>query len=392
MTAKGRIEELDVLKGIAIILMVLGHSGFPETRFLFLFHMAVFFIASGWTHSQGSEASLRSVGSFIRKKIIRLWLPFFVWQTVFVLLNNWFLRINILTDNPELFAYTDPMRVMKLSSLDTAMTLRDMGKGVLRAAAFFSRTKMGGTLWFLQALFLISIAFCIVNCIADKLRWNRTAVQAAVSAAALVLGWAVGKSLVTLHGIDLYRYARTLSCYHLYFLGTLARQRSEWFFHRDRKRHAAVLLVSFAVLTVMNLFQNKLITTPNVYISIDLANNDFPNPLFLLAATAAGWMFLCSLSCLAMKTPLKGFLILLGKNTMSVMIFHYLAFKIVSAAAILLHGLPWFTLAAYPYLYGEHGLWWAAYTAAGVLVPLLIGVLYHRVRDRAAQTLRAGRA
>lgn len=40
-----RITEIDVIKGICIILMVVGHSGSPITKWIYLFHMAVFFVA-----------------------------------------------------------------------------------------------------------------------------------------------------------------------------------------------------------------------------------------------------------------------------------------------------------------------------------------------------------
>ena len=39
------------MRGIGIVLMVLGHSGFPGTDFIYLFHMALFFMLSGWLFS-----------------------------------------------------------------------------------------------------------------------------------------------------------------------------------------------------------------------------------------------------------------------------------------------------------------------------------------------------
>ena len=46
-----RIEWLALSKGIAIILMVLGHTSLPDflSRFIWAFQMPLFFIASGWT-------------------------------------------------------------------------------------------------------------------------------------------------------------------------------------------------------------------------------------------------------------------------------------------------------------------------------------------------------
>ena len=62
-----RNQWVDVAKGIAIILMVLGHTAIPDSlsRFIYSFHMPLFFIASGmmttWTKY--------SVKKFVYKKI-----------------------------------------------------------------------------------------------------------------------------------------------------------------------------------------------------------------------------------------------------------------------------------------------------------------------------------
>ncbi len=34
--------KIDILKGIAILLVVIGHTGFAGTRYIYIFHMAVF--------------------------------------------------------------------------------------------------------------------------------------------------------------------------------------------------------------------------------------------------------------------------------------------------------------------------------------------------------------
>ena len=43
-----RIEELDIVKALGIICMVAGHSDAPFTHFIYLFHMAIFFMAAGF--------------------------------------------------------------------------------------------------------------------------------------------------------------------------------------------------------------------------------------------------------------------------------------------------------------------------------------------------------
>lgn len=46
--AKQRDTVLDAMRGIGIVLMVVGHSGFGGSDFIYLFHMALFFMLSGY--------------------------------------------------------------------------------------------------------------------------------------------------------------------------------------------------------------------------------------------------------------------------------------------------------------------------------------------------------
>lgn len=104
-TNQDRIPEMDILKGIAIVLVVVGHTKVPGNSFIYLFHMAVFFIASGYFYSDKSSESLRAVWKFTKKKIRSLWLPFSIGISVFTILNNFFIRVGILTNNTGIYDY-----------------------------------------------------------------------------------------------------------------------------------------------------------------------------------------------------------------------------------------------------------------------------------------------
>lgn len=80
MTNKFRLKWLDIAKGIAIILMVIGHTSIPSTlsRFIFAFHMPLFFIASGWTTNW---AKLNFVG-FVRRKFTSIMIPFIYYSAI----------------------------------------------------------------------------------------------------------------------------------------------------------------------------------------------------------------------------------------------------------------------------------------------------------------------
>lgn len=69
-----RNPVIDVVKGIAIIMVVWGHTVWtagdkPETNFIYLFHMALFYIASGYTYKNDYEESFKSVLLFIKKEL-----------------------------------------------------------------------------------------------------------------------------------------------------------------------------------------------------------------------------------------------------------------------------------------------------------------------------------
>ena len=63
-----RDSSIDILKGLAIILVVYGHT-WPFCRnFIYLFHMAVFMMASGYCFSCRIE-TVNEYRSYILKKL-----------------------------------------------------------------------------------------------------------------------------------------------------------------------------------------------------------------------------------------------------------------------------------------------------------------------------------
>lgn len=84
MNKNKRNQWLDIAKGLTIILMVLGHTSIPEifSRFIWSFHMPLFFIASGWTTNWGKY----SFGEFMVKKSKNIMLPFVVYSTIILLI------------------------------------------------------------------------------------------------------------------------------------------------------------------------------------------------------------------------------------------------------------------------------------------------------------------
>lgn len=131
MNKGNRKHWIDISKGIAIVLMVLGHTSIPDTlsRFIFAFHMPLFFMASGYT----SNWDKYDVCYFIRHKIRTILLPFTLYSIVVAI-------------------------VMEVMQEQDVMALLKNGWG-------------GYALWFVPVLFLASVTARLVR-IAQRL-WIR---------------------------------------------------------------------------------------------------------------------------------------------------------------------------------------------------------------------------
>lgn len=74
-----RIIELDIIKGILIIFVILGHSYISFSRSIFWFHMPAFFIVSGYAYNLPPEIE---IVKWIRKNVRRLMIPYLTYAAL----------------------------------------------------------------------------------------------------------------------------------------------------------------------------------------------------------------------------------------------------------------------------------------------------------------------
>lgn len=53
-----RIEWLDVIKALGIMLVYFGHAHVPGNRYIYMFHMPMFFIISGFCWNEEKNRSM----------------------------------------------------------------------------------------------------------------------------------------------------------------------------------------------------------------------------------------------------------------------------------------------------------------------------------------------
>ena len=137
LNLKIRNPILDLMKGIAICLVVLGHHENILTNYIYSFHMPLFFLLSGIVHK--NEENLKY---FVKKKIKNLLVPYFLYSiSLFII---WF--------------FIGKHYGMALKE---EISTKSVLLGIIYSANLGERISLNvvGPLWFLPCLFIVEILF-----------------------------------------------------------------------------------------------------------------------------------------------------------------------------------------------------------------------------------------
>ena len=157
---KQRNNIIDYIKGIGIVFMVMGHAGAPFTSFLYLFHMAIFFIASGYCYNKDNASNGQDTLNYIVRKIRNLWLPYVLWMTIFSVTHNLCIKHNIYTNNPRIFEYLSGSYIRTTEF----WSFTQIVENIIKACLLRGDTRgLAGAFWFLATLLEISVFYNIVE-------------------------------------------------------------------------------------------------------------------------------------------------------------------------------------------------------------------------------------
>ena len=145
---------IDIGKGIAIILMCVGHSyvcTFLDT-FIYLFHMAFFFMMSGYFFR---EKNLANPKTFVWKRIKGLYFPFVKWGFIFVVFHNVFTTLGINSKEAGFYSMKDIAY-----------------KAFTTNTRFIPTEECMGSYWFFACLFFVSLLSFAVFYVNRKSRYK----------------------------------------------------------------------------------------------------------------------------------------------------------------------------------------------------------------------------
>ena len=364
-----RIDWLDIAKRLGIILMVIGHSGGPFTKFIYLFHMALFFIISGYLYSEIASTDNKSICKYILRKIKSLWMPYFVWTSLFVMLNNIFIKIGVYTCQS---IYDKNGIVVAGIPSHNFISIKQCVLQILDAFKYHTGTEMGGAFWFVTILFYSSIMFCICDFIFARFLGKDKIVGHVLCAYVclllfwnnLVVDWCYTKVLV---GYFLMSVGYVFKCIEL----NVRNLGGMWGGICSHRKNFIVALIAVVILIIATKFG-----------SIELSINQIHNPWFFVVVSIAGWFFICSIAKLvASSIALSKVLAYIGKNTWSIMALHFLSFKLINYIYLRLYDLPFYYLASFPTIANKTSGWWLVYSVCGVVLPLVCNFCFKRIKD-----------
>ena len=107
---------------------------------------------------------------------------------------------------------------------------------------------------------------------------------------------------------------------------------------------------------------------------IDLAVGLMKSPTLYIIASLCGWFMVYSISIFISRVKIGDFIAYVGKNSLSVFILHFAAFRLFSLLYIRLNSLSLAKIEKFPVI---NNSLWLFYSICGIVIPLLLAVTYH---------------
>lgn len=342
---KNRNKVLDIIKGIGIILIVIGHTGSPMTNFVYLFHLNLFIIIAGYLWKDEIVSDFQSLKLYIIKKIKRLYVPYVMCNGIAVILNNLFIDIGVYSlKNNHYF-----------STSETIIRL-------VKVFLFNNDTELFGAMWFLRLIFSISVTYAIISYCLKKIRIKKMLIcKIIISISFMILGFWLTNNKIDLIIIDIPMF----TCYIFFEIGRILNNIKNNI--KDIYRIIIAILL-FGILYILN-----------NYGKIEISKNIYTNITFFFTVSILGWFFIYEIAYLISKTKLKYLSFIfsyLGENTMAIIKGQFIAFKILS---LLISLIVYQTINFDRYNYNYV---WILYTLFGIFIPILSDFIIKKIRER----------
>ncbi len=329
--------------------MVIGHSGCPQAifRFVYLFHMPLFFFCSGIFYKEMS--SKVSIGTYLKKRIIGLYVPFVKWSVSFLILHNLFMEVGVYNAN---YGFEGGSAFYTLSEI-----IQRLCKILFSMNGY---EELLGGFWFIRSLFVSCLLIVIVSLIVRHSFKYKYWI--------ICLFFLFFTILIRRISPDI-EFWREISMGCLgtlfYILGYLLMPYSKFWLNR-----CSVLLLCFSLIFFFYYFKNG--------ISMGCGYNKVI-PFSLSAISGSLLTIYMSKQIEDINSQIKCVLYYIGNHTLVILALHFLSFRFVSYIITIVYGVDIIHVAEHPVIKNVgalHSYWWVIYSVSGITIPLLLNRLW----------------
>ncbi|WP_158589727.1 acyltransferase family protein [Flavobacterium sp. 120] len=319
-----RLNSIDIAKGIAIILVVIGHTSthLGIEKVIYQFHMPLFFILSGFFYQ---DNYIKAPLVFLLVSLKRLYAPFVI----------------------------NGLRLFFIGLLMTYLILGSTGFSFLGGLKYIlliilglnSPQFGGGAFWFLRALFMVRFLYLFIILFSNKI--ENTSLKNCIVFMSVFIFLIIGYKTQFPYSIS-----SSFIALFFYYMGNLYAKNQKYI------NLNGFLLIPAIAFVIGSSYIN----------TVDLAYNTYTYfSLFILSSICGTYVILF----VSEKIKQNYILEYIGQKSLSIMIFHFLSFVTINLVIVLLFDLPIERILDYPTI-KEYRWWWLLYSAVGVIAPLFI--------------------
>lgn len=340
--------SIDILKGIGIMLVVVGHAGCPQLMraFIYSFHMPLFFIASGYFFG---TKDLEAPKHFFFRKIKRVYVPFVKWSLFFLLLHNVFFCIGIINDQYG-NAFGD------VSSLYSIKEICFRAFNIITRMCDYEMFILGA-FWFMRALFVGSVLFCFLSWLMKKKIPN---IEFAIGITILITFCFGGILSAMNYSIPHYPQGGFRDFMAASFIGCGFFLRK---FNKQINFKVSLLFFLFSIVCVIVLPAKMSITsTIENWITIIFSG---------ISGTIVFFYLSKKIACL--HHWMSYFFAYVGKRSFYILTLHFLMFKPAALLYTYIYHLDWKAIGSHPIILPiENNWYWIIYTITAIALSLVI--------------------
>jgi fucose 4-O-acetylase-like acetyltransferase len=327
-----RNDYWSIMKGLGILAVVLGHTGAPITKYVYMYHLALFFFISGFLYNEKYSAD---PFLYFGTRMKKLWWPMTKYGVIFALLHNMFLDLNVYTNQN-----IEGIMVSNYANIHGFMWM-------IKSVILMKELELiGGAMWFIQPLLFSLLFFCAIRHTALQKKFKRAELYVII----LIFICFVLASYLIFNKITLEYYLDiALLVLPIIYSGFLAKKYwSSVHIRLDIGLLCLILLV--------------FITNENTH--IDLSQRRIINPIIFLLTSVLGIYINLVLAKFILKSKkINRIMVYIGQRSFHIMALHFLMFKLVNFTYVKLYNMQKFWIAKFPVLDSK---WWFIYTLVGI--------------------------